>query len=682
MSTQIETEKDLEKGAADPIVARCCSEIELYEEAFEQWHERCDVIQKRFRDEDKNGKNVKAGRLNVFFSNCKNIKPNIYAKDPVVQIERRFKDKDPVARVSAEVLERASQYCIDSYPFSREMELAADDFVKFARGQVWLRYKPTVITDEQGQEQLAKEEVLVEFVDRADFGHTPGRTWREVRGVWRWAYLSRKELIDRFGEEIGKAVPLDHTPKTGKSGDKKNKPNSIFKKAKVCEYWDKDARKVYWFSSAYKEQLLDTKDDPLGLEEFFPCPMPAYDTVDTSCLVPLPDYYQYKAIEQELEEVSYRISGLTKALKARGVYNSACAEIKRLEGEAAELDLIAVKNWAQLQQNGGLAKALEWMPIAEIAQVLRYLYEARAQLKADLYEISGMSDIIRGQTDPRETATAQNIKAQFARPRIGEKQKAFSRFVRDIIAIKAEIIAEQFGMDTIAAMAGVRELGQEYMEAYPQAYQLMKEQTLRSYRIDIETDSTIAIDEQAAQEGAVQYMNVLTQALKDAVPIISQVPPLAPILGEAISFVSRQFKIGRKMESILEQSIQQMVQMAMQPPPPPEGQGDPQAQQQAQQQAQVQAQDQQMKMMVEQLRAQNAQQQLQLDQAKLQQDGAIAARKLEQEQYALETKTALESAKLARTTDLKEAEIEAKYQLEAIKTGATLAPVSVAPTVE
>ena len=50
-----------------------------------------------------------------------------------------------------------------------------------------------------------------DYVHYRDFGHSVARTWEEVTRVWRKVYLRRAELVERFGEEIGNAIP-DATP--------------------------------------------------------------------------------------------------------------------------------------------------------------------------------------------------------------------------------------------------------------------------------------------------------------------------------------------------------------------------------------------------------------------------------------------------------------------------------------
>jgi hypothetical protein len=62
---------------------------------------------------------------------------------------------------------------------------------------------------------------------------------------------------------------------------------------------------------------------------------------------------------------------------------------------------------------------------------LESLYEAREKVKQDLYDITGIADIIRGVSDPSETMGAQQIKSNFATLRIGDHQRAVQEFARE-----------------------------------------------------------------------------------------------------------------------------------------------------------------------------------------------------------------------------------------------------------
>ena len=670
---QVEDQDTLNKlsGSDDPLFTRWTAEIKLYEEKFKKYHQDCKHISERYRDDREGNK----GRYNIFWSQMENLKPAVFYFLPKVEVSRRNKDKDPLARMSGEILERATQYNLEDNFHFNKLEKCRDDFLMYGRGQAWLRYKPTIemqtvevpaqidpmtgMPEEgaiqgpdgmfyvtQEQEVVTKEEVILDYIHRSDFGHTLGRTWEEVNAVWRKSYLTREECIERFGEEIGKKIPLNNCPKELED-EKSELKKDLFMKAEIYEIWDKESKRVIWLSKGMQEQILDVKADPLGLTNFFPCPRPAFGSMDSESLCPIPDYMQYKTIAEQLDKITARITAMENAIKAVGAYDASKPELAQITNSTMDLKLIPIENWATF---GGIEKAIDWMPLGEMVDVLQNLYNIKNAYKQDLYEISGMSDIVRGQTDPRETATAQRTKAQFASERMRYKQKVFSTFCRDAIEIMAEIISEHFSPEILGEIAGAESLGPEYVQYMPQIVELLQNDRSRKYRIDVETDSTIAIDEQADQEKTVAFMNVFTQGLNDILPVLQAFPMLAPVLTEALLSVARKFKAGRNLEGAIENAFAQLAQTPQQPQPQ-EGQGAPQ--QGAPEAGGVDP------------RIIATQNESQWRQAQIQQDGAIQGARLQLDRENMQTKAQLELAKLKQKKD----EMNNRMILEAVRTG-------------
>jgi len=678
--TQVEDSETLYKlaGSDDPLHVRWMAEIKLYEDKFKKYHEDCKHISDRYRDDREGNK----GRYNIFWSQMENLKPAVFYFLPKVEVSRRNKDKDPLARMSGEILERATQYNLEDNFHYNKLEKCRDDFLMYGRGQAWLRYKPTIemttvqipaqidprtgIPEEgaelgpdgmyyvnQEQEVVTKEEVILDYIHRSEFGHTLGRTWEEIKAVWRKSYLTRDECIERFGEEVGKKIPLNNCPKELENESELKK--DLFLKAEIYEVWDKESKRVIWLSKALKEQVLDVKADPLGLTHFFPCPRPAYGSMDTESLTPIPDYMQYKTIAEQLDKITARITAMENAIKAVGAYDASKPELANIANSKMDLTLIPVENWATF---GGIDKSIEWLPLRDMVDVLQNLYNIKNAYKQDLYEISGMSDIVRGQTDPRETATAQRTKAQFASERMRYKQKVFSTFCRDAIEIMAEIISEHFSPEILGEIAGAEGLGPEYVQYMPQIVELLQNDRSRKYRIDVETDSTIAIDEQADQEKSVQFMNMFTQGLNDILPVLQAFPMLSPVLTEALLSVARKFKAGRNLEGAIENAFSQL---AMPQPQQPQQEG----------QGQQQAQAEQGKMDAQIMASQNEKQ---WRHAQLQQDGEIQGARLQLDRENMTTKAQIELAKLKQKKD----EMNNRMILEAVRAGKEILTPSIA----
>lgn len=572
-------------------------EIETYEQQFGPWEKRATKIVDRYMDE-RDDLQKTAARFNVLWSNIQTLHPAIYASTPTPNIDRRFDTEDDVGRYSALVLERSVSYYVKNDLFDKVMKQATLDRLLPGRGVAWVRYCPVfedklqVTDDEQDKDyedtELVTEDTVPDYVHWKDFGHTWARTWQEVRGVWRRVYMTRSELVKRFGEK-GQTVPLDAVIK-GKNDEGIN----AGKKGVVYEIWDKAERKAIWLHKSM-EDILDEVDDPLGLKDFFPCPEPIYSTLSNNSLIPTPDYVQYQDQAVELDLITARIAAITKAVKVAGVYDAAAQGIDRLLSEGSENKLIPVDQWAVLGGGKGLPGVISLFPLQEIMATLTGLYAAREQVKKDLYEITGISDIVRGQGNANETATAQEIKGQFATLRLDNNQKDVARFAKDLVVIMTEVIAKHFSLDTIKQVSGVKLLseaekqqiqaqqamaqqtGQEPqplpeeiqelldLPTWEQIEAVIRNDTARNFRIDIETDSTIKTDQENEKKARVEFLGAVAGFMQQAVNVPPEMKTLAM---ELLMFGVRGFKISREIETTFESAMREMRKADDQPPQP------------------------------------------------------------------------------------------------------------------
>lgn len=630
---QIENPEDLGNDP-EAIAKRWSIEIKLAQKEMERWEGRCADIIKRVRDDRSGLESQNLKRFNMLWSWFRTMQPAIYAQTPKVQAKRRFLDRDPRGKLGAEIVERATSISSEDSDFDTAVRAARDDFLLCGRGVAWLRYVPPSSAD-----QVAEEKTATDYIHWKNFLHNPARNWSEVRWVSKEVFLTREECVASFGKEVGGKVQLDYRPK-GVSEKELGNMHEAFKKARVFEIWDKASRKVYWISLSYKEGPLKIQDDPLRLRDFFPCPRPLYDTITTDTLVPVPAYTEWQDLAAQLDEVMHRRLLLTEALAVSGIYDANCEGIQRLLSEGRENKLIPIQNWPLFMNGGGVRGAIQFMPLQEIAETLRRLDEEAELIKKEIYEITGWSDIMRGATNPYETAKAQTIKGQFATVRLNEMQKEIQRFCRDVERIRAEIIVEHFSPETLMQMTGagpLEEAGQQY---FVETLQFLKNDKLRTYSIDIETDSTVMADEQAERQDRVQFLQVLTPFLEQMIQVASAAPQLLPACAEAIMFSIRTFKQGRSLETSFEQGTQAMVQFVQQQQQQQQEQGPPPDPEMAKAQAKIQA-DQAAAA----IRQQTAQQDAQLKQQRMQADVMIQGSKA---QAAME----LEDAKAAHEMQL------------------------------
>tara|TARA_R110002033_G_scaffold165765_2_gene203778 strand:- start:73 stop:2448 length:2376 start_codon:yes stop_codon:yes gene_type:complete len=648
------TPEDAGKGAPG-VVARWIAELDLSDKVEKNWRERAKDVQERYRDEKTQNERrySSSNRYNILYSNIQTICPALYNQSPTPDVRRRYRDADPVGKEISEVLERCLSFTMDDCDFDRYMRLAIKDQQICGRGVTRVRYDPVFgeESDEMGDpyDDLKGEEVKFQHVNWADFRHGPGRTWEEVEWIAFSHLMTRDALRDKFGDKIGDEVELDYTPigMEDKDGDV---VADTFKRATVWEIWCSRQKEVIFISKSMKERPLKTDPDPLQLRGFFPTPRPLYATENTDSLVPVEPFRFYRDQANELDNITRRISGIIAACKVRGIYDSTITEMSNLM-DAGENMMVPAQDVLPLMQSGGLDKAIWMWPIEKIAGVLNELYNQREQIKKTIYEITGIADIMRGSTASSETLGAQQLKVQFGTMRLDDMGREIQRYARDLVRITAEIISEHFSPDSIAMMTDIKlPSPEEKMMAQQQAQmmaqqqqpmppqleemlqkptwdecmQVLRDDKQRSYRVDIETDSTISGDQAMDQKSMTELLTGISTFISNAGPAVEAgYLPLEAAKSLLMSAV-RRFRMGREVEDALDMIGEDENDSGA------AGDGQQQAQQaqQAQQmEQQAAAQADQMKMQMEQqnsaIKAQEAQTKAQIEQDKMQLDAKV-----------------------------------------------------------
>ena len=447
--------------------------------------------------------------------------------------------------------------------------------------------------------------------------------------------MTREAIVERFGEEMARTIPTDQGPETLNAyRDSKRQYNL----AKICELWDKETLKVYWFCKGMPH-FIDVREDPLGVEGFFPCPKPLYATTTSDNLVPVPDFVLYQDQAMELDILSDRIDGLVKALRVRGVYDASQPALQRLMTEGDNNALIPVDKWAAFGEKGGLKGSIDLLPLDTIAQALLQCYQARSDIKSQIYEITGISDIIRGQSMASETATAQQIKGQYAGLRLRSLQEDVALYATEVIRLKAQVMCLHYQPQTILAYAAAEQMSDADKALIPQALQLIRDKPLRNFRIDIAADSLVQIDEAQEKQDRMQFLQAFGGFLQQALPVGQASPELIPVMMDLLKYGVQAFKAARPLEGSIDAAVEQLKMAAQQPRENPEAQ-----------RAQMVAQAEQAK----------AQMMMQVEQAKLQQASQVEAMKAQNDQQ-------LESLKQQFEAQLAQQKIAAEQQMAKYK---------------
>jgi hypothetical protein len=652
-------------------------QIETAQKTFDKWEKRGQKVVKRYRDE-RDAVEMPRMKFNILWSNIQVLFPSLYGRQAKPEVSRRFSDQDPVGRLASTMLERVMEYETTQFAdFDNAMRGVVEDRLLPGRGTAWIRYEPIIVggnPEVEGQLEDSQEaqvyDVVEEPVERidaahspidyvywADFLHSPARTWDEVWWVARAVYMTKDEGVERFGD-VFKNVSLtsQNTDMDGKNP--MTAKMTYDKKAKVYEIWNKRSGKVCWIAKGYP-QALDERDDPLDLEEFFPCPKPLLATTTTGTMIPVPDYCEYEDQAQELDNLTQRIYLLTKACKAVGVFNAEFKELARMFSEGVDNKLFPVTGWAAMSEKGGLKGAIDMMDTSQIIVTLRELYAAREQVKQSIYEIMGISDILRGSSKAQETLGAQQLKANFGSLRLRSAQGDVARFATDVFKLKAQIICKFYPPELIVEMSGVMNTqdGQN-PELLQAAIQMLSNSTIRDFHIQVEADSLAQIDEQAEKQAAAEAVETIGSFLQSSLPIMQSVPEMLPMMSEMLLFLVRRFRAGRGMEGAIEQAMKALsdkaAQAAQQPQQNPEMMKLQADQQAEQMRMQAQAQTEQMKMQAD----------AQLTQVKAQLDMQMQQAKVQAEMQLQQMKAEFEVAKQNNEMQIKAREMAGKEEYE------------------
>lgn len=627
-------------------------------EVVTHWLNEISAARKREKDFRKEGQRIldiyegkksETTPFNILYSNTETLAPALYSATPRPVVQRRFKDEDPLGKAAATAGQRILEFLVDTNvegyeTFDQSMKAATLDGLLPGRGVSCVKYDYTQ-ADMQASEGSEEDEEPTPY-KKSELVCTDTRSWNRVFFGYakKWSkvpWIAYEEHIDKeegerlFGKEVAEKIVYtvgeemdDEEGKSGTGPDDRNKGEK--KTALVYQIWDRDGgKKVRYISAQYPDGFLSVKDDPLELTGFFNCPKPLQFLEKSNDLLPVALYCLYENQAKELNRLTVRINRVVEALKARGVYDSELGEDIANLMKADDNALVPADKTSSLAAEKGLQNAIWFMPLDVLVGVLERLYIAREQCKAVIYEITGISDIIRGSTKASETFGAQELKSQWGTMRLKPKQQEVQRYARDILRMMLEVAATKFSEETWAKMtvlpfllepkfnelAAVAkalqgQVAQEQMQqqmamqpgqptqappsqAQQQLQQVMqqlqtpkwsdilamlRDDMQRAYRIDIETNSTVQPEAVEDQKNISEVMTALGQFLNGVTPlVVSGSMPFEAAQAMMLAIV-RRFRFGPEIEDHIK---------AMQAPKPPDDGKDAAAEKQAMQQQQM-----------------------------------------------------------------------------------------------
>lgn len=616
MKEQVETKNDLTTSRGNAgLVEIWTKELENSSEYEKKWRGEAKKYFEIYKDEFNNSDYDNSKRYNVFWSNTQTLRPLVFSRLPNPNITQRFSDNDEIAKIASEMMERVVNLYLKDSDAEDIIGACRDDYLIGGRGIARVVYDPEEVLElENGESALdsTNKKCRIEYVNWQDFRMSTETEWRDIRWIAFRHYMSREELIEDFGSK-GKAVSLNKTRLDSLNESMKTE-NELFKLAEVWEIWDKQSGRVLFMTAGGDGTLLSNEEDPYNLKNFFPLPAPLGSKSNPTSLIPIPLYRFYKSQAEELNKVDARIKSLIEQCKATGIYNSIA------EGS----DIEALFNgedgtFTPLRGTGGLQKAADlvlFKPLTEIINTITQLQSHKIEIINAIRDITGISDIVRGITTASETATAQQLKGNFAISRIQPLQKEVEFWSRDLIRLLVELTIEHYSIQELVEMTGLKIVdintiaaqaqdrlkvlmmeaqrhinptdpdAQEKMDLLKQQAEkgfketmkvpletlkgyaatpeqlseiekLLKSDKMRTFSIDVETDSTIRIDQQQEKQDRIEYITAISNFSQAFFPLVQNQIITPDAFQQFLMFVSKPFKVGRTVEDALKPDDQQ-----------------------------------------------------------------------------------------------------------------------------
>ena len=678
----------------------------------------------------------KSRPYNIMYATTDTLAPALYNNVPRPVVKPRFVQRQAeLARVASIAAQRVINFGMDysdsnSSSFDECMRASVLTSLVCGRGQMRVRYEADIKAGEgktatetigekganpitgdpsaPGMDAVQAESVVYENVPWDQFLHGYAQSWDKVPWVAFCHMMNKSQLAKSFGKEVvaklkalRKGEDGDNDLKftgagpdetTNQSGLSKNPSNVHSDHTEVWEIWDKTEKKVIFVCPNLRDTVLNEVDDPLQLKGFFPCPKPMMMFRRVKGLTPQALYETYSSQARELNNLTIRIRNLIAACRVRGFYNGAIEEMSKLF-ESDDNVMLPVTNAAQLTGQGlSLDNAIWLMPLDKISSALEKLYLQRQQIKAIIFELTGIADIMRGSSQASETLGAQQLKNQWGSLRLKRMQYESNRFAQDMMRLhlevsvnfmspellrdvtnmplptaqeqqQAEMVVQQGQMQLQSFQQQaqmppqdpnapppqmppeVQQLQQEVEQAQAilsvpsmdQILEMLQDDAQRTFNISVDSNSMVDAEASDDKQDMTEMLNALGQFVSGTTPMMEAGIMSIDTIKTIMLSLLRRFRMGSEVE----EAVMQM-------------QGPQQPQQDEQAQAELQ----------------QAQQELQQKQQEL--DQALVEFENQKKQFQMEQQMAQRQAQMAQQMALKELQMQQQMDAKSLDMDKTL----------
>jgi len=503
----------------------------------------------------------------IYWSTSKTLESEYYSRNPIGKADRRFGIDDPIANTQSLIIERLAAYLDDGLMSS--MRAAVSDVIHADKATTQLIYKASKYIDpETGQERVKNQSITTGPVCFDEILHTPeAKSQDEITEMAYYFCMDYAEAEDRFNPDGSKNLPYKNSKTYERGKDDEDRTDIPGKYLEGWECWSKITNKVYFVSENYKEDFLDQKPDPYGLKGLFPSPPFVISSKPRKSMYPTPVFIHLYPTIKTLHELRNRIIDLIPAVERVAIIDGSYPELLALCNDIRRRGYIAVPSLSTLLEKGGIENLIHYLPVKEFIDSIATASQLEDKFKTDIDEWMGVPDILRGQSDPSETAQAQEIKTSSAHGRFRNVKNDIAELARASIEMKIDLALKVFDDSKIASITGYQYMKPEHKQNFLPALSGLRSDEERIIRLAIETDSTSYVNEQVEIQKAKARAEIVIPGLG----VIANMENMEfatialEVLLESVAAVggSKQYEEGIK------RSVQKLVEKRKEPAPPP-----------------------------------------------------------------------------------------------------------------
>lgn len=561
-----------------------------------------------------------AKRFNILYSNTEVLKAALFARMAKPDIRRRFADADPAGRKAAEVVERSTIYIDDVYDAEDEFEAAIQDYLLPGRGVVRVCYEADVTKDDSGTEYVAGQQCYYRHVNWQDFRHDPANQWTKVQWI-AYRHLMNRDALRKNNFRNPEKIPLNWSPTPDKQkvpdGYKRAEVWEIWDKQKRQRIWivkgyketlrkDDDPYGLEDFFDIAPPLLAVQASDtviPRAEYQIYRDQAEALDDIENRIdrlTRALKRRGVYDASIPELKKLAK--AGDNEFLPIKNY-----AELQAKGGVAGAFQqediriMAAVLTELHRQRDLRLQTIYEVIGIADImrgatdpretygAQRLKSQFGGNRLRKRQNYvqkwirnTLRLAAEIVAEHFEPEKLAEMTGFRwqpmmpappllglpplpggamaAAAAPPPGASPMPAMPGTPAPVSPPLPGAGPPGMGAPPPPVAAGGAPLAPAPPEGVitPEIMDILRNDKLRSYRIDVETDSTVFEDAESEKQARTELLQAISQFVTAWMPILQAQPVLTSLAFEMLSFGVRGFKAGRQLEDALDQAKQQL----------------------------------------------------------------------------------------------------------------------------